>query len=113
MSFEYEGNSVTVLFKHDGIEEEVEGVMEDKFVRFPKQILERLPGIRDAVLKEGGVVNNIWGILKTDSGEFLKKGQELRARVRVGRRGAYAIAATTAVLGIIVAIKTSQQPHHE
>lgn len=113
MSFEPQKNSVVVLLRHDGIEEEIEGVMEGKFVRFPKQILEHLPAIQDTVLREGGALNNIWGILKTDSGEFLKKGQELHAKVRVGRRGAYAIAATTAVLGVIVAIKTAQQRHHE
>lgn len=110
---EPEDKKIIVRVRSEGVEHELEGDIEDIYIRFQKRILGQFSSIRELLRKENATLNNVWGIQGGESGESLVEGQELRAKVRIGRGGAYAIAATTVVLGVVVAIRTAKQRHHE
>lgn len=103
-----------------GDKEELTGVQEGSYVRLPGTIAERFPSIKKAIEeqevieKEGGILNNIWGILETETGEQLAKGQKLYARVRIQlKSGRFVIAAATVALGVVAVITVPKIKSHK
>ena len=96
---------ISVEYTHEGVNKTFIGPEEgDEYVRVPDADVRLHPEILD-LTKYGDTLNNVWVIFVEQSGEILRKGQELRARVRVGKKtGGFAIAATV-TLGIVVAVK--------
>ncbi|GEM_PF-2795077 len=111
-------NAISIELKGD--KEKLTGVREGSYVRLPGSIAERFPSIKKAIEeqevieKEGGILNNVWGILETETGEQLAKGQKLYARVRIQlTSGRFVIAAATVALGVVAAVTVTvvQQSH--
>jgi hypothetical protein len=99
---------VSVEYEHGGVRKTLSGSKEGEYVRVSKEDIGQHPEILD-LTKSGDTLNNAWLIFVEQSGNVLRKGQELRARVRVGRRtGGFAIAATV-TLGVVVAVKAIQR----
>lgn len=96
---------ISVEYTHEGVNKTFIGPEEgDEYVRVPDADVRLHPEILD-LTKYGDTLNNVWVIFVEQSGDILRKGQELRARVRVGKKtGGFAIAATV-TLGIVVAVK--------
>ena len=105
-------NEVVIRVKDAGIDEELTGIREGRFVRLPLNILERFSSIKRQLVEEKGTLNNIWGIIESETGELLTSGQKLYAQIRIKKEsGKYAIAATTVVLGTVVAVTIAQRSH--
>lgn len=99
---------VSIEYVHDGVRKTLSGSKEGEYVRSSKEDIRQHPEILD-LTKHGDALNNAWLIFIDQSGNVLRKGQELRARVRVSKRtGGFAIAATV-TLGIVVAVKAIQR----
>ena len=97
-------DKVSIEYVHDGVRKTLGGSKEGEYVRLSKEDVRQHPAIID-LTKHGDTLNNAWLIFVDQSGNVLRKGQELRAKVRVGKRtGGFAIAATVA-LGIVVTVK--------
>jgi hypothetical protein len=96
---------ISVEYTHEGVNKTFSGPEEGGvYVRVPDADARLHPEILD-LTKYGDTLNNVWVIFVEQSGDILRKGQELRARVRVGKKtGGFAIAATV-TLGIVVAVK--------
>ncbi|MNQ20077.1 hypothetical protein D3C85_331600 [compost metagenome] len=107
-----ETNEVVIQLENDGIDEELTGIREGRYVRLPRSIAERFSSIKNLIDERGGTLNNIWGILETETGEPLTNGQKLYARVRIKlESGGFVIAAATVALGVVVAVTVVQQSH--
>jgi hypothetical protein len=101
-------NKVSVEYEHAGARKLLSGAKEGEYVRLSKEDIQHHPEIVN-LTKQGDMLNNVWLIFTEHSGNVLRKGQELRARVRVNKKtGGFAIAATV-TLGIVVAVKAIQR----
>lgn len=97
-------NEVVIQLKDDGIVNELTGVREDRFIRLSRGVIETYSSIKD-LLGDGDTLNNIWGVIETESGELLTEGQKLYARIRIRKpSGRFVIVATTVVLGTVAAV---------
>lgn len=99
---------VSVEYEHEGVRKTLSGSKEGEYVRVAKEDIRQHPEVL-GLTKQGDTLNNAWLIFVEQSGNVLRKGQELRARVRVSKRtGGFAIAATV-TLGVVVAVKAIQR----
>jgi hypothetical protein len=104
-------NEVVIELKDGESDGVLAGVREGRFVRLSRGVAERFSSIRE-LLGDDDTLNNIWGVIETESGELLTEGQKLYARIRIRKpSGRFVIAATTVVLGTVVAVTAVQQSH--
>lgn len=109
-----ETNEVVIRLENDGVDEELIGVREGRYVRLPRSIAKHFSSIKKVIDEQEGAValNNVWAILETDTGKPLTSGQKLYARVRLQlESGGFIIAAATVSLGVVAAITVVQRSY--